>query len=536
MAKYIKTEDGYKESVDSIGRVQTCAETAQATAETAQATAETKMDANNPVGTGSFSMNRKEGSVIGDNSVAVGEGTVANFSDMFTLGKYNKYDTFYHKITKNVPPSGAAGMNAYASMAESYTVNPDNGMFTLVNPTKDKKVYEVPVGYYMMTLWSGGLSSGGITNNYGVMYRVLSNNTFEKYEVITPDGEQRGEYAHVVGNGTSDTNRSNAHTLDWEGNAWYQGDIYIGSTSGTNQDEGSKKLATEEYVDSKVGTGGDTANIDVSATVGQTIVVKEVDENGKPTAWEAVDYQQKVCGTGEVYFVKDAALEFAYDEESGMYVAFLQVVKEIIPGQSYKVTYNGILYESQCVDLYGMVVLGNLSFVGLGDDTGEPYVIVINDFGNMIASMEEVQTGTISILGEEAMTFDEKYLPEIPFIDLVSAGFDDITEMASSREYKSCPEFADFARRAYLRGCGRIMATAWDVRVDSDGRVRSATQDTREYPCTVRKETSGGYTAEIRVGHTLIELQYYSSDEEILIATYLCAEPTSFAGYPPVIG
>ena len=55
-------------------------------------------------------------------------------------------------------------------------------------------------------------------------------------------------YAHIVGNGSSDSLRSNAHTLDWNGNAWFEGDVYIGSTSGTNKDEGSKKLATEEYV------------------------------------------------------------------------------------------------------------------------------------------------------------------------------------------------------------------------------------------------------------------------------------------------
>lgn len=53
--------------------------------------------------------------------------------------------------------------------------------------------------------------------------------------------------AHIVGNGTLQ-NRSNAHTLDWEGNAWFAGDVYTGSTSGTNKDSGSKKLATEEYV------------------------------------------------------------------------------------------------------------------------------------------------------------------------------------------------------------------------------------------------------------------------------------------------
>ena len=36
------------------------------------------------------------------------------------------------------------------------------------------------------------------------------------------------------------------------GEAWFAGDVYTGSTSGTNKDEGSKKLATEEVVDAKI--------------------------------------------------------------------------------------------------------------------------------------------------------------------------------------------------------------------------------------------------------------------------------------------
>ena len=32
-------------------------------------------------------------------------------------------------------------------------------------------------------------------------------------------------YAHIVGNGTAITARSNAHTLDWSGNAWYAGSV-----------------------------------------------------------------------------------------------------------------------------------------------------------------------------------------------------------------------------------------------------------------------------------------------------------------------
>ena len=60
--------------------------------------------------------------------------------------------------------------------------------------------------------------------------------------------------AHIVGNGSSDSNKSNAHTLDWQGNAWFAGDVYTGSTSGKNKDDGSKKLATEEYVNNLVGS------------------------------------------------------------------------------------------------------------------------------------------------------------------------------------------------------------------------------------------------------------------------------------------
>lgn len=46
------------------------------------------------------------------------------------------------------------------------------------------------------------------------------------------------KYAHIIGNGTSDTKRSNAHTLDWSGNAWFAGEVKVG---GTSQDDASAK-------------------------------------------------------------------------------------------------------------------------------------------------------------------------------------------------------------------------------------------------------------------------------------------------------
>lgn len=52
-----------------------------------------------------------------------------------------------------------------------------------------------------------------------------------------------GTYAHIVGNGENGKN-SNAHTLDWQGNAWYSGKL---SQEGTPTED--KDLVTKKYVD-----------------------------------------------------------------------------------------------------------------------------------------------------------------------------------------------------------------------------------------------------------------------------------------------
>ena len=48
-----------------------------------------------------------------------------------------------------------------------------------------------------------------------------------KYNIVD-ENNSAGNYAHVVGNGTAATKRSNAHTLDWQGNAWFAGDVTVG--------------------------------------------------------------------------------------------------------------------------------------------------------------------------------------------------------------------------------------------------------------------------------------------------------------------
>lgn len=56
--------------------------------------------------------------------------------------------------------------------------------------------------------------------------------------------DTEGKYRHILGGGTSDTNRKNLHTIDTSGNAWFAGNITIGVDG--------KKLSTEEYVDDNI--------------------------------------------------------------------------------------------------------------------------------------------------------------------------------------------------------------------------------------------------------------------------------------------
>jgi hypothetical protein len=59
-----------------------------------------------------------------------------------------------------------------------------------------------------------------------------------EFNIVDPEYDEndpikRGKYVHIVGNGTSAGDRSNAHTLDWKGNAWFAGGVELTSPNGT---------------------------------------------------------------------------------------------------------------------------------------------------------------------------------------------------------------------------------------------------------------------------------------------------------------
>ena len=56
-------------------------------------------------------------------------------------------------------------------------------------------------------------------------YHTLASSSYQHVQGQYNIEDSEGTYAHIVGNGTSSSKRSNAHTLDWSGNAWFSGTV-----------------------------------------------------------------------------------------------------------------------------------------------------------------------------------------------------------------------------------------------------------------------------------------------------------------------
>ena len=249
-----------------------------------------KMDKANPTGTGSFSLNRKSGTTVGTNSHTEGYNPTASGTSSHAEGNGT--------TASGNNGSHAEGNKTFATGKGSHaegngtTASGDHSHAEGVSTTASGDSGSHSEGYHTTASNTSSHAEGFITTASGYHSHAEGNGTKAASADQHAQGKYNiedaaGTYADIIGNGTNNTKRSNAATTDWAGNAWYAGDVYVGSTSGTNKDAGSKKLATEEYVDSAV-SGGLPLGL-TGATVGQTVKIKTVDETGVPTEWEAVD-------------------------------------------------------------------------------------------------------------------------------------------------------------------------------------------------------------------------------------------------------
>ena len=205
-------------------------------------------------------------------------------------------------------------------------------------------------------------AEGSYTDVYGAAghvegYATISHGTAQHVQGILNIIDEEDRYAHIVGNGENSV-RSNAHTLDWDGNAWFAGDVIVG---GQNQDDqNAKVLATKEYVDTKV----------PNVSNAHQYLTTDADGNSK---WE-----DKICcmEIGEVTFFDEDTL-YPYTGTIYNLYGYLESQSMII-GKTYKVTTNGVTYE--CVAKYNEsngIYIGNDSIQDSSyEDTGEPFFIM----------------------------------------------------------------------------------------------------------------------------------------------------------------
>lgn len=212
---------------------------------------------------------------------------------------------------------------------------------------------------------------------------------------------------------------------------------FTGAVTGSY--DGSAPLSVE--IPSGGGSGSDISLGLTGATVGQIAKITAVDASGVPTAWEAVDIPSGVQsdwnqndgaqqdyvknrpfytgGPVETTFVEDSTVSFTRNEYSGFYLGSLQSTFKATVGETYKVSWDSTAYECTCADSNGKTIIGNLSMMGAGSDTGEPFIMMVhNRVGIEIATADTSASHTFSIGGfiPEIVKIDRKYLPKAAFI------------------------------------------------------------------------------------------------------------------------
>ena len=117
----------------------------------------------------------------------------------------------------------------------------------------------------------------------------------------------------------------------------------------------------------------------------------------------------------ETVLVEESTVTFSFSENSGVYIGRLESTFSATVGETYKVSWDGTVYECACVFFYNMLIIGNLSIIGGGSDTGEPFIMDISNGEEIqIATADTSASHTVSISGfvSEVVKIDEKYLPD----------------------------------------------------------------------------------------------------------------------------
>ena len=358
---------------------------------------------NNNIATGNYS--HAEGSytkAMGDSSHAEGRGTTASGENSHAEGYVTKASGYASHAEGDT--TKAIGVCSHAEGERTQALGDGShaeGVETVADSQASHAEGFVSVasaigahaeGYYSEAAGLGSHAEGSGTasgyTSHAEGQGTIASGDYQHVQGKFNIEDTEEKYAHIVGNGESDDARFNAHTLDWEGNAWFAGDIYVGSTSGINKDEGSIKLATIN-----------------------DIVQSDWNQNDP----EALDYVKNRTHWSESTFttlIEEQSVTTVANDE----FAFAQISSPLYLtlDKTYEVVFNGITYE--CVASYAVdwntIFIGNSSILGSTGGNGEPFCIDVYNNGQAYLNTVDAGTYTISISSniEEIHKIDGKYL------------------------------------------------------------------------------------------------------------------------------
>lgn len=208
---------------------------------------EGKMEKENPCGYGSISVNRKADSEIGEFSVAIGKNNIASGYASYAEGCNNEAsDKYAHAEGYGCKASGehahAEGRDTVAIGAHTHAEG--CGCKAELSVTHAEGWYTSASGQYSHVEGDHSETRGAISHAEGLY--TQANGSCQHVQGKYNIADDSDKYAHIVGNGTDVNNRSNAHTLDWQGNAWFSGQVFMGGTG--MDDPRAMKLGSGGYV------------------------------------------------------------------------------------------------------------------------------------------------------------------------------------------------------------------------------------------------------------------------------------------------
>lgn len=164
---------------------------------------------------------------LGNKATAEGYDTIAS-------GNYSHAEGYGTRASGT--PSHAEGSNTTASGINSHAEG--SGTTTASGTSSHAEGHNTTAS----GTHSHAEGTGTIANNQ-------SQHVFGEYNILDTSGANtgvRGDYVEIVGNGSADDARTNARTLDWDGNQWLAGTLKLGGTNYT--DSNAQEVATKAYV------------------------------------------------------------------------------------------------------------------------------------------------------------------------------------------------------------------------------------------------------------------------------------------------